>query len=286
MLDMHTISAGLTLGGDGIWYASSRQEISYPPGGHSDCHGIEDSSFWFAHRNRCIATVVAAFPPKDAGAIFDIGGGNGFVSVALEKAGFDTVVVEPGPVGATNARGRGLRNVVCATIEAAGFKRASLPAVGLFDVLEHIEDDRAFLRTIKGLTVGNGRIYLTVPSYDFLWSREDVVAGHFRRYTRAQICTTLESAGLTVEFASYIFRFLPAPILLFRTLPYRIGLSKADDISGSVARDHAPVASGLAAGLLNTILDPEIVNLRNKRAMRFGASCLVVANTGCAGSLD
>lgn len=52
------------------------------------------------------------------------------------------VLLEPGPDGVRNARRRGVRQVLRGTLEAAGFLPDSIPSAGLFDVLEHIEDDR------------------------------------------------------------------------------------------------------------------------------------------------
>ena len=121
-----------------------------------------------------------------------------------------------------------------------------------------------------------GRLYATVPSYSFLWSEEDVLAGHFRRYALEDISQVLESAGFQLEFSSYIFRFLPVPIFLFRTLPYKIGLSKANRNAKSASRDHA-AKGGTMVKILGLILHREIEHLDNKRAMRFGGSCLVVA---------
>ena len=68
-----------------------------------------------------------AFRPK--GAIFDVGGGNGYVAMALQRSGIDAVVVEPGP-GALNAKQRGLRLVIQSTLEDAGFKNESITAFG------------------------------------------------------------------------------------------------------------------------------------------------------------
>jgi SAM-dependent methyltransferase len=172
---------------------------------------------------------VKTYPPEDNGTIFEIGGGNGIVSLGLVNAGFDVALLEPGNVGAINAKKRGLKNVICATTDTAKLKQYSLPAVGLFDVIEHIEDDFAFLQSIRNLMKKGGRLYATVPSYSLLWSEEDVFAGHFRRYALEDISKVLECAGFQVEFSSYIFRFLPIPIFLFRTLPYKIGLSKAEE---------------------------------------------------------
>ena len=149
MVDIGKISTGLIMGEDGIWYSSKRQDISFPSCYYDPCLVIEDNSFWFEHRNNCIVSVVKLYPPENGGTIFDIGGGNGFVSLALIHAGFDIALVEPGRIGALNAKKRGLNKVICASIDTAKFKQHSLPAVGLFDVIEHIEDDLSFLKSIQ-----------------------------------------------------------------------------------------------------------------------------------------
>ena len=117
---------------------------------------------------------------------------------------------------------------------------------------------------------------MTVPSYSFLWSEEDVFAGHFRRYALKDISKVLESAGFQVEYSSYIFRFLPIPIFLFRMLPYKMGLKKAKRNMKRVSRDHGE-KGGVMAKLLSSIFNCEIENLNSKKVMRFGGSCLVVA---------
>ena len=202
MIDIRSISADLILGEDEIWYTLNDQKVSYPSNGNENTFTVEDDSFWFKHRNSCIASLVTSYPPEDNGTIFDIGGGNGFVSAGLAKVGFDVALVEPGRTGVFNAKGRGLKNIICSTISAAKFKQHSLPAVGVFDVIEHVEDDLSFLKSIRGLMKKGGRLYVTVPSYSFLWSEEDVLAGHFRRYTLKDISSVLMSAGFELEFSS------------------------------------------------------------------------------------
>src|SRR5215813_1634544 len=90
----------------GFWVANASSPVSYPEDGNAECRSVEDSSFWFAHRNACIVEVMKRFPPS--GLILDIGGGNGFVSLALEKAGWEVALIEPGIQGAINAKARGL----------------------------------------------------------------------------------------------------------------------------------------------------------------------------------
>jgi SAM-dependent methyltransferase len=172
MFDPSRFADSLALGTDGIWYCPNR-EVSYPVDGNQACFQIEESSFWFNHRNACIAAAVQQFPPHENGPIFDIGGGNGFVSLGLMRAGFESILVEPGPSGASNGKARGVPTVICATTSGAGFKRSSLPAIGLFDVIEHIDNDLDFLKSMRKLLQPSGRLYATVPAYSALWSLED-----------------------------------------------------------------------------------------------------------------
>ena len=278
MLDIESISTGLELGEDGIWYSRREQAVSYAADGHADCFAVEDRSFWFRHRNACILAVVENFPPDGGGPIVDVGGGNGFVAAGLAAAGFEVVLLEPGRSGASNARRRGLDTVICATTDSAGLKPASLPAVGLFDVIEHVADDAAFVASIRELMQPGGRLYATVPAYPVLWSGEDVAAGHYHRYSRSGFGRLIEQAGFEIEFMSCIFRFLPLPIALLRTLPYRLGLSRLATPGARLARDHAAQGTGGArARLLEFLLAAEIDKLKQGKAMRFGGSCLAVA---------
>lgn len=276
MEDIRAISSGLQLGVDGIWYSAGTQAISYPSDGNDACFAVEDRSFWFGHRNNCIIAAVGCYPPDDRGTIFDIGGGNGFVSAGLASAGFDIALLEPGQVGASNAKRRGLDTVICATTETADFNPNSLPAVGLFDVVEHIEDDLTFLKNIRTLMKKNGRLYVTVPAYSVLWSAEDVSSGHYRRYTLNQICSVIRGAGFEIEFSSYIFRFLPIPIAVFRALPYRLGLKRSKNKKEKKESDHV-IDKGPVYAILDFLSSLETEKLKKRRPMGFGGSCLVVA---------
>lgn len=157
MMDLGGFAAGIALENDGVWYSRTRSDVSYPSDGNVQCAQVEDRSFWFAHRNRCILALSHAYPPS--GAIFDIGGGNGYVTQALVASGLDAVLVEPGPAGARAAKARGLDHVVCSTLEDAKFRDQSIPAIGLFDVIEHIRDDSGFMRRVHAILTAGGRLY-------------------------------------------------------------------------------------------------------------------------------
>jgi SAM-dependent methyltransferase len=273
MTDPRTFANNLEPGDDGLWWPRTRSAVDYPDEGNAFCFQVEDGSFWFHHRNACLLAVMARFPP--AGTVFDIGGGNGFVARALVTAGHHAIVVEPGPAGARNAQSRGLSPVICSTLDDAGFARGSMPAAGLFDVLEHIADDAGVLRRLAELLQDRGRLYLTVPAYQWLWSNEDDISGHHRRYTTRSLTRVLEASGFAVEFASYFFAPLPLPILLLRALPARLGHRPAVDLD-AIKRELKP-PSGIAVDALTALLGAEQRWLARGRTIPTGGSCLVVA---------
>lgn len=275
-LNISTYAPNLKKGKDGIWHGAKTEKFSYPASGNNVCFEIEDKSFWFQHRNACIIELVKRFPPQGKGPIFDVGGGNGFVAKGLVDAGWDVVLVEPGRSGALNAKKRGLQHVVCATIQSAKFRQDSLPAIGLFDVLEHIEDDVGFLKYLYNLLEPGGMLYLTVPGYGFLWSDSDNYGGHFRRYKFGSLKRLFEKVGFKFRFITGIFLWLVIPILLFRAIPYR--LRERKKILGNldqVIKDHT--LPEWLKGFTKKWHRWECIRIKQELPIRIGASLLLAA---------
>ena len=179
--------------------------LSYPQDGHARYLLLEDGSYWFAHRNRIIADALRRHPPP--GLLLDVGGGNGYVTRRLLDEGFDAALLEPGPVGAGNARRlRGIPRVIQSTLEEAGLAPASLGAAGCFDVLEHVEDDAGLVARIHGLLVPGGLLFATLPARSWLWSRADEEAGHHRRYSRDGVSRMLGAGFELIRFTSFFGR--------------------------------------------------------------------------------
>ena len=57
----------------------------------------------------------------------------------------------------------------------------------LADVLEHIRNDKAALESLRKLLKPYGQILITVPAYNFLFSKKDLILKHYRRYGYNQI---------------------------------------------------------------------------------------------------
>jgi 2-polyprenyl-3-methyl-5-hydroxy-6-metoxy-1,4-benzoquinol methylase len=264
----------------GIWHPNSDPEhLSYPDDGHDSCMSIEDTSLWFQHRNQCISELLSTYPPN--GTLFDIGGGNGIVSSHLMKQNFSSVLIEPGETGALNARNhRKLPVVICGSTAELSFMEGSMPAIGLFDVLEHIEDDVEFLKELFRLMIPNGRIYLTAPAHAWLWSGADVRAMHYRRYTARTLAHTLEKAGFDIEYQTGIFAPLIPAILIFRSLPSVWGHIKLSQKKTKRIQKEHGTSHGMAWHFLTKLLNRDIQIIKKKKQSS-GASLLCVARKPC-----
>lgn len=269
--DWHPPSSRLGLNG-GLWEPKSVRPISYPNDGNDCCRQVEDESYWFLHRNACIIELLRLYPP--GGILYDIGGGNGFVALALQRAGHPTVLVEPGS-GARNAAARGVTHVIHSTLEDADFAAGSIDAAGAFDVIEHIEHDDAFVAAIHRLLRPGGRLYCSVPAMKCLWSSEDESAGHFRRYSQQSLAALMARNSMAVEFICPIFTWLIGPVWCLRALPHVLGFTRRREALAAVKADHS--LPQLLTPLVRRWHDWELARLSQHRPLPCGTSLLCVA---------
>jgi hypothetical protein len=270
-MNIPSLSKKLTLK-DGIWFSPESQSLSYPEDANDLYFEIEDKSFWFNHRNKCITALIDRFAPHKT--FHDIGGGNGAVSVAVQSAGKQSVLIEPGIKGCANAKKRGIVNVVCSTFQNALDSEHKAELVGMFDVLEHIENENEFLRELGSRMTDNGVLIMTVPAFNWLWSEEDSQVGHFRRYTMSSAKDILLRAGFSPVYCSYLFSFLPLPIFLFRSIPSKLSRKRKYNDATTISKEHG---SGKTPFALQVILNWELGRVIRGAALPIGSSCILVA---------
>ena len=75
----------------------------------------------------------------------------------------------------------------------------------MLDVIEHIEDDGAALTAWCERMDPGAQLVVTVPALQWAFSSWDTELGHYRRYSRKQLRTVLESSGFTVRRCDYLF---------------------------------------------------------------------------------
>ncbi len=257
-----------------IWFSTSNEDVSYPSDGNSACFQLEDRSYWFHHRSQVILDAMKRH--TSSGSVLDVGGGNGFMTRSIQDNGYDAVLIEPGLDGALNAyHHRGVKNVICSTLNHANLKRCQFDAACIFDVLEHIENHVIFLNEISEVLKPGGKLYITVPAHCWLWSQSDEYAGHYRRYT---LNTLSEVVGVKFRIIqkTHFFTLLVPPLFLMRSLPHYLFKKREAKNVLSESKEHG-ADSKHTYNLMMNLLRPEIKLISKRVVLPFGTSILCVA---------
>lgn len=176
----------------------------------------EEKHFWYIGRNEVIKMIVARFIGTKKGLDFlEIGCGNGIILALLEKFKFSLTGIDIDIKALKLARKRTNAELICADIYKLKLEK-KYEAIGLFDVLEHIDNDETFLEKVREMLETNGKIILTVPLHMKSWSRMDEISGHRRRYSKDGLIALLENAGYRIEFISHFNILLYLPQILAR----------------------------------------------------------------------
>jgi SAM-dependent methyltransferase len=155
------------------------------------------------------AWIMAAFAPFIKGHVVEYGAGLGTVSERLLPLADHLSLVEPSATLVPRLRARfaadGRVDVSGDMLEvhAGAVPDNSIDTVVMINVLEHIEDDQAALRSLIRMLRAGGHLLIFVPALQALMSRIDIMHGHFRRYHKADLLGKTRRAGADIVSIRY-----------------------------------------------------------------------------------
>ncbi|MDX1739675.1 MAG: class I SAM-dependent methyltransferase [Rhodothermales bacterium] len=232
---------------------------------------VEDRHWWFVGRRRILSSILTSLDLPVGVRILDVGCGPGGNLAMLADHGTLTAV-EMDPYAREQAASRGVCEVADGSLPGQlPFSPGSFDVITALDVIEHIDDDRAALGSIRELLAPRGYLLVTVPAYQFLWSRHDEINQHRRRYTRSMLRRSLRAAGYDIVRTSY-FNTLLFPIIAAARLTGRM---RSGPTAGGDLRPPPPAINRVLTGLFAS----ESGLLRHAD-LPFGVSLLAVARVG------
>ena len=244
---------------------------------------LEKIHWWFIGRRKYVQNLASRFRPNITKPnVLELGCGTGGNISMLSKFGdFTAIEMNEKAVGMAKKAHPSLDENI-----RQGYLPDNLPVDGQFDmifmldVLEHIEDEHDALIAVKKLVRDDGRLFLTVPAYQWLWSDHDESNQHFRRYSKSQIISVLEQQGFKVEYCSY-FNTLLLPLAIIDRVKSKV--------TSYISREYSDTRGGprktieAPNGLINKLLSATFgleSSWAGKLSMPFGLSiCLVASAT-------
>lgn len=213
----------------------------------------EDHHWWFASRTRALNAVMGPLLTQGNGArLLDVGCGAGNMIHHLSRYGrVKGIDIDARPVKKAQERGYDVDQFDAT--RPMPFEANSFEAVTALDVIEHNEDDLAILADAYRVLKPGGYLVITVPAFMWLWTHNDDLNAHARRYTAGELRQKLAQTGFKVRRVSYnnFFIFpLAATLLLLR----RSTDSKKELASHHVSAEEYQVEMEPASPLVNSVL--------------------------------
>jgi ubiquinone/menaquinone biosynthesis C-methylase UbiE len=213
-----------------------------------DVMATQAQDHWWYRARRALVTQMLAGELPPTARVIDVGCGTGDNLAALDSAAGGPVVgVELSPYAIRHAprSPRGEVRVGVARAEHLPFPDACADLVTSMDVIEHLDDDAALADYHRVLRPG-GKLLLTVPAYQWLWSDHDVWAAHRRRYSRRTLLAAVERGGFRPRRVTYFNSFLVPPAAVLRRTPARHLVKGEQDEVGAASPTVDRLMTGLA----------------------------------------
>lgn len=197
----------------------------------------DSTHWWYRARRDILADYLTREGrlPKEAH-ILEIGCGTGHNLPMLAQFGrVDAIEIDPAARDVASQRlGKAVGDAPLPALP--GVPDAHYDLIAVLDVVEHIEDDVAALQAMRARLAPGGKILITVPAHQWMWSAHDVVNHHHRRYSKTTLVKAIDAAGLRPRKLGYFNSLL---------FPLAAGARIMGRITGREDSDDTPPAAPL-----------------------------------------
>ena len=172
----------------------------------------ESKHWWFKARREILNKQIKKYSTKKKMSILDFGSGSGANIYMLSKYG-EVDVYEKDHKTSNFLKKKFNRNGI--KIIKKCFSKKKYDLILAADVIEHIKNDKKIINNLNKILKKNGLIIVTVPAYQFLFSKKDQALKHFRRYNLNGLKKLFNSDFKTLKISYYnSLLFIPIAIAI------------------------------------------------------------------------
>ena len=191
---------------------------------------VADVHWWYVARRRILAELIRreVRPPANA-RILEIGCGTGHNLGMLGRFGtVDGLEVDDEARALTEKR-QGKAILSAPLPGLAGVRRRAYDLIAALDVVEHVDDDAAALAAIAERLRPGGKLIMTVPAHQWMWSAHDTANHHKRRYSKRALKALIDASPLKLEKIRYFNSLLFPLAIAARGVGKLTGREDSDD---------------------------------------------------------
>jgi SAM-dependent methyltransferase len=198
---------------------------------------LDERHWWYRARRQIIAELIERQGRLPEGAkILEIGCGTGHNLSMLSGFGHVEGLELDDEARALSEKRLGRKVMSSPLPELSGVPDRHYDLIGAFDVIEHIDDDKAALASIATKLKPGARFIMTVPAHQWMWTAHDVANHHKRRYSKKRLKELIDSSPMKLEALGY-FNSLLFPLAVAERTASK--LRKKDN--GDVKLPSAPL---------------------------------------------
>ncbi len=164
--------------------------------------------WWFQARKKIIKNLIEQINLKKKNKILDFGSGSGVNLDMLKRQGSVDVHEQNKYARKMIKKNFKKINNIYSNLK---IKKNFYDLILVADVIEHVKNPKSLLKNLKKFLKKDGYILITVPAYQFLYSKKDEKLGHYRRYNKKNLIDELK--GFKIKNISYFNTFLFLPIM-------------------------------------------------------------------------
>lgn len=170
-------------------------------------HDLYHRHWWWRARERFILDFLRARQPSEGWRrILDVGCGDGLFFDKLLQFGDVEGVELSANLVAENGPHRSRIHV--GNFDSSLGLSGDFNLILMLDVLEHMDDPVTALQFALSRLARDGKLLITLPAFNALWTNHDVINHHVTRYTKSSFKEISDQAGICVEVDRYFFHWL------------------------------------------------------------------------------
>jgi SAM-dependent methyltransferase len=202
------------------------------PAAYIEMAQTEDQHWWYVARRKIICSVLESLELPSSARILEVGSGTSGNLDMLARFGRVSAVEMDDTARQISAEKTGGRFDIRAGVCPLDipFSTEKFDLICMFDVLEHIDEASETLAALRERLAPGGRILVTVPAYQWMWSVHDEFVHHKRRYTSGVLREQARCGGLIAERISHFNMFLFPLAASMRFIDTMLGRKSASGV--------------------------------------------------------